>query len=95
MSHILKVFPFIQKVSEKIIEADETIPELPVKDVVSRGYVSLLRICYYHLHRYSVSIEVCFPFRMTVVLSQTSLDVRFSKDPTPYKVSKTHSPLAP
>lgn len=26
---------FAGKVSEKIIEADETIPELPVKDVVS------------------------------------------------------------
>jgi hypothetical protein len=26
---------FTEKVSEKIIEADETIPELPVKDVVS------------------------------------------------------------
>jgi hypothetical protein len=26
---------FAEKVSEKIIEADETIPELPVKDVVS------------------------------------------------------------
>lgn len=25
---------FAEKVSEKIIEADETIPELPVKDVV-------------------------------------------------------------
>lgn len=26
---------FTEKVSEKIMEADETIPELPVKDVVS------------------------------------------------------------
>jgi hypothetical protein len=26
---------FIEKVSEKVIEADELIPELPVKDVVS------------------------------------------------------------
>jgi hypothetical protein len=26
---------FIEKVTEKIIEADESIPELPVKDVVS------------------------------------------------------------
>ncbi|KAI8934879.1 hypothetical protein NX059_008553 [Plenodomus lindquistii] len=29
---------FIEKVSEKIIEADETIPELPVKDVIYRIY---------------------------------------------------------
>jgi hypothetical protein len=26
---------FIEKLSEKVVEADETIPELPVKDVVS------------------------------------------------------------
>jgi hypothetical protein len=26
---------FTEKVSEKVVEADETIPELPVKDVVS------------------------------------------------------------
>ncbi|CAA9960191.1 DUF2461 domain containing protein [Pyrenophora teres f. maculata] len=42
---------FAEKVSEKIIEADETIPELPVKDVIYRIY----------------------------------RDIRFSKDPTPYK----------
>ncbi|KAL1792594.1 hypothetical protein ACET3X_009101 [Alternaria dauci] len=42
---------FAEKVSEKIIEVDETIPELPVKDVIYRIY----------------------------------RDIRFSKDPTPYK----------
>ncbi|CBX93066.1 hypothetical protein LEMA_P039670.1 [Plenodomus lingam JN3] len=42
---------FTEKMSEKIIEADETIPELPVKDVIFRIY----------------------------------RDIRFSKDPTPYK----------
>ncbi|KAJ5065738.1 hypothetical protein J3E72DRAFT_437419 [Bipolaris maydis] len=42
---------FAEKVSEKIIEGDETIPELPVKDVIYRIY----------------------------------RDIRFSKDPTPYK----------
>ncbi|KAL6162691.1 hypothetical protein ACJQWK_11610 [Exserohilum turcicum] len=42
---------FVEKVSEKVIEADETIPELPVKDVIYRIY----------------------------------RDIRFSKDPTPYK----------
>jgi hypothetical protein len=26
---------FMEKLSEKVVEADETIPELPVKDVVS------------------------------------------------------------
>ncbi|KAH6351607.1 hypothetical protein HBI37_037130 [Parastagonospora nodorum] len=42
---------FTEKLSEKVVEADETIPELPVKDVVYRIY----------------------------------RDIRFSKDPTPYK----------
>lgn len=28
---------FTEKLSEKVVEADETIPELPVKDVVSRN----------------------------------------------------------
>ncbi|RMJ14819.1 hypothetical protein CDV36_005530 [Fusarium kuroshium] len=42
---------FVERTSESIIEADETIPELPVKDLTFR------------IHR----------------------DIRFSKDPTPYK----------
>ncbi|KAF2830105.1 hypothetical protein CC86DRAFT_367973 [Ophiobolus disseminans] len=42
---------FTEKVSEKVVEADELIPELPVKDVIYRIY----------------------------------RDIRFSKDPTPYK----------
>lgn len=28
---------FLEKLSEKVISADETIPELPVKDIVSRA----------------------------------------------------------
>ena len=39
--------------TERITEADETIPELPMKDVIFRIY----------------------------------RDIRFTKDPTPYKVS--------
>ncbi|KAI1275553.1 hypothetical protein F5Y07DRAFT_172452 [Xylaria sp. FL0933] len=42
---------FVKTLTEKIIEADETIPELPLKDVIFRIY----------------------------------RDIRFSKDPTPYK----------
>ncbi|KAI0434209.1 hypothetical protein F5Y09DRAFT_337891 [Xylaria sp. FL1042] len=42
---------FVETLTEKIIEADETIPELPLKDVIFRIY----------------------------------RDIRFSKDPTPYK----------
>lgn len=45
---------FVESTSESVIEADETIPELPVKDLTFR------------IHR----------------------DIRFSKDPTPYKVSR-------
>lgn len=33
---------FVEKVSEKVIEADETIPELPVKDVVRVTNITLL-----------------------------------------------------
>lgn len=44
---------FVESLTEKIIEADETIPELPLRDVIFRIY----------------------------------RDIRFSKDPTPYKVS--------
>ncbi|KAI0514903.1 hypothetical protein F5B22DRAFT_207770 [Xylaria bambusicola] len=42
---------FVETLTDKIIEADETIPELPIKDVIFRIY----------------------------------RDIRFSKDPTPYK----------
>lgn len=42
----------METVTEKVIEADETIPELPLKDIIFRIY----------------------------------RDIRFSKDPTPYKV---------
>lgn len=42
---------FVETVTEKVIEADETIPELPLKDIIFRIY----------------------------------RDIRFSKDPTPYK----------
>ena len=43
----------METLTDKIIEADETVPELPLKDVIFRIY----------------------------------RDIRFSKDPTPYKVS--------
>nr|OQO15840.1 hypothetical protein B0A51_17555 [Rachicladosporium sp. CCFEE 5018] len=44
-------FGFVEKLTEKLTEIDDTVPELPVKDVIFRIY----------------------------------RDVRFSKDPTPYK----------
>lgn len=50
---------YIEMLTQKIIEVDETIPELPVKDVVFRIY----------------------------------RDIRFSKDPTPYKVCAPYATL--
>lgn len=47
---------FVETLTDKIIEADETVPELPLKDVIFRIY----------------------------------RDIRFSKDPTPYKVSTAY-----
>jgi uncharacterized protein (DUF2461 family) len=44
---------FVESTTLSVIEVDETIPELPAKDVIFRIY----------------------------------RDIRFSKDPTPYKVS--------
>ncbi|KAM0700455.1 hypothetical protein Q7P35_012176 [Cladosporium inversicolor] len=44
-------FSFVEKLTERLVEIDDTVPELPVKDIIFRIY----------------------------------RDVRFSKDPTPYK----------
>lgn len=30
-------FSFVEKLTERLVEIDDTIPELPVKDIVSRG----------------------------------------------------------
>lgn len=49
---------FVESFTQRIIKADETVPELPAKDVIFRIY----------------------------------RDVRFSKDPTPYKVGLLSSP---
>lgn len=48
---------FVEATTQTLIEVDETIPELPAKDVIFR------------IHR----------------------DIRFSKDPTPYKVRTLYS----
>lgn len=48
---------FVERTTETIIEADETIPELPAKDLIFRIY----------------------------------RDIRFSKNPTPYKVRQIHA----
>lgn len=74
---------FVETLTGKIIEKDETIPELPYKDLVSS---------------YACSVYLCMDFRLLGLLyifANSSLisktfriyrDVRFSSDPTPYKV---------
>lgn len=39
---------FVESITQKIIEVDETIPELPVKDVVSQHVTLLCDIPPYH-----------------------------------------------
>ncbi|QDS70534.1 hypothetical protein FKW77_010339 [Venturia effusa] len=48
---------FLEVLTQKVVEADDTVPELPVKDIIMRIY----------------------------------RDIRFSKDPTPYKVCSSHA----
>ena len=62
---------FVENLTEKIIEKDETIPELPPKDLVS-----ILHTC-----DQATESHVAQTFRIY-------RDVRFSSDPTPYKVSQ-------
>lgn len=77
---------FTEKVSEKIIEADETIPELPVKDVVSvNDWVGTSDTA--NEHRFTEFTEVSLKHGCSWT-ALTTQDIRFSKDPTPYKVRK-------
>jgi Conserved hypothetical protein (DUF2461) len=61
---------FVESLTEKIIEKDDTIPELPPKDLVrqSNNTVECLAL---------IKCQVFRVYR----------DIRFSPDPTPYKVS--------
>jgi hypothetical protein len=65
---------WVSSLSEKISEQDETVPELPPKDLVSSnaegGWSGSIRL--------DLTI-FCQVFRI-------HRDIRFSKDPTPYKV---------
>ena len=62
---------FVDALSEKIAEVDETVPELPPKDLV----IILLSIQRAQLKHGDLQV-----FRIY-------RDIRFSPDPTPYKVS--------
>ena len=75
----------MENVSEKMIEADETIPELPTKDVVS-SYLVFVTEWHTDVLRSTESIEVRTTNVVQARLELTTIDIRFSKDPTPYKV---------
>lgn len=62
---------FVESLTEKIIEKDETIPELPSKDLVSVSF---------SIDTKSYRTDSLETFRIY-------RDIRFSPDPTPYKVS--------
>lgn len=74
---------FVAKLTEKLIEIDDTIPELPVKDVVSLAPTSRKDALVFADDLDSAKI-----FRIY-------RDVRFTSDPTPYKVSYGSHPKRP
>ncbi|KAI4190438.1 MAG: hypothetical protein L6R41_000818 [Letrouitia leprolyta] len=66
---------FVEKMTEKLVEIDETVPELPPKDLVGIPFIHLLfENAYIKLKK---GIQQTF---------RIYRDVRFSSDPTPYKV---------
>ena len=68
---------FVECLTEKVIEKDETIPELPPKDLV----------CYpFHgLREFAEKINA----KTWIQTFRIYRDVRFSSDPTPYKVNSS------
>lgn len=67
-------FSFVEKLTERLVEIDDTVPELPVKDIVS---------CPLHAMD---PVGPCSTADETAQIFRIYRDVRFSKDPTPYKV---------
>lgn len=65
---------FVEKLTERLIEIDDTVPELPVKDIVSLSNTSGAA------RTWLITYVVLQVFRIY-------RDIRFSSDPTPYKVS--------
>ena len=52
-------FSFVEKLTEKLVEIDETIPELPVKDIVRQDMHAIGLAETYHVAcRYSESIAI-------------------------------------
>lgn len=64
---------FVEALTEKIAEIDETIPELPPKDLVRLG------------RKFSLGI-IAVPNASAFQVFRIYRDIRFSSDPTPYKV---------
>jgi hypothetical protein len=79
---------FTEKVSDKVIEADSTIPELPVKDVVGAHAHNIAyrpNVMPRSIEYTEVGIFKCLNVRAALTEPK---DIRFSKDPTPYKVRR-------
>ena len=65
-------YSFTTKLTERLVEIDDTVPELPVKDIVSSSLHAILQ----DIRTADETAQIFRIYR----------DVRFSKDPTPYKV---------
>jgi hypothetical protein len=74
---------FTGKLSEKVIEVDELIPELPVKDVVSTTHTDASTVLTSDRSIVSTGVYSSQCSIRSNMLNR--VDIRFSKDPTPYK----------
>jgi len=73
---------FVEKLTERLTEIDDTVPELPVKDIV--GGLTNRACCKAHRSSHVPVRQIFRIYR----------DVRFSSDPTPYKVKCHHASRA-
>jgi len=83
---------FVEQLTERLAAIDDTIPELPVKDVVSITLTADLSL--HHLHHHDLGLIK----HLVIQVFRIYRDVRFSPDPTPYKVilsCSLHARLAP
>jgi hypothetical protein len=82
---------FVEALSEKLIEVDDTIPELPLKDIVS--FAPLLPTgALVHASMKANRPKATFINEHAKQVFRIHRDVRFSKDQTPYKVRISASP---
>jgi len=73
---------FVEQLTERLAAIDDTIPELPVKDVVSTKVTADLHLHHHHHHHDLELIR-----QLVLQVFRIYRDVRFSPDPTPYKVT--------